>query len=268
MMLPCKVIEDMLPMYYDKVCSAESAALVEEHLKDCPHCKKVLSDLCADIDIPEEEIDDIKPLKKIQNSYKKMRLHWLIGIVALLLLIPVAFLVGNIHGEEGNQIIEFPEDDAVALADSFMICLAEGDYANAYTYFDLDDVKHYARLDGIAEDILANLENDGLQRFCEMGGKFEDMGGIESWEYLETRASGFDGSGNKVYYIYYRVKLAERVERLDVTVGADGITHIGLTVARTEHPFSQLCYCNQWVIDNYLGRCFDYNLRDYVYFEK
>ena len=33
MKLPCKVIEDMLPMYYDKVCSQESAALVEEHLR-------------------------------------------------------------------------------------------------------------------------------------------------------------------------------------------------------------------------------------------
>ena len=45
MKLSCKVIEDMLPMYYDKVCSEESAALVEEHLKSCTHCSQMLSDL-------------------------------------------------------------------------------------------------------------------------------------------------------------------------------------------------------------------------------
>ena len=39
MKLSCKVIEDMLPMYYDGVCSDESAALVEEHLKECPECR-------------------------------------------------------------------------------------------------------------------------------------------------------------------------------------------------------------------------------------
>ena len=42
MRLSCKVIEDILPMYYDGVCSEESAALVEGHLKECPHCSHIL----------------------------------------------------------------------------------------------------------------------------------------------------------------------------------------------------------------------------------
>ena len=70
MKLSCKVIEDMLPMYYDKVCSEDSAALVEEHLKSCTHCSQMLSDLRDGVGIQEQKVDDIKPLKKIQKSYK------------------------------------------------------------------------------------------------------------------------------------------------------------------------------------------------------
>ena len=83
MKLPCKVIEDMLPMYYDKVCSEDSAALVEEHLKSCPRCSQMLADLRTDLDIQELKVDDIKPLKKIQKSYKKMKLGWLIAILCV-----------------------------------------------------------------------------------------------------------------------------------------------------------------------------------------
>ena len=51
MKLSCKVIEDMLPMYYDGICSEESSALIEEHLKDCPYCSNILLELRTNDDI-------------------------------------------------------------------------------------------------------------------------------------------------------------------------------------------------------------------------
>ena len=71
MKLSCKVIEDMLPMYYDSVCSAESAELVEQHLKGCPQCNRILADLQAGITVEGQSVDDLKPLKSIQNKWKK-----------------------------------------------------------------------------------------------------------------------------------------------------------------------------------------------------
>ena len=41
MKVTCKVIQDLLPLYHDSVCSPETAALVEEHLKDCETCQEV-----------------------------------------------------------------------------------------------------------------------------------------------------------------------------------------------------------------------------------
>jgi len=107
MKLSCKVIEDMLPMYYDRVCSEESAALVEEHLKECPNCNQILSELRSDIVTPEKNVDDIKPLKKIQKSYKKMKTYWLFAIGVVLLLIPAVFWIGIEQGIQRQSPVEF-----------------------------------------------------------------------------------------------------------------------------------------------------------------
>lgn len=41
----CKIIQDLLPLYCDRVCSEESAQLVEEHLADCGDCTALLAEL-------------------------------------------------------------------------------------------------------------------------------------------------------------------------------------------------------------------------------
>ena len=95
MNLSCKVIEDMLPMYYDSVCSEETAQLVEAHLKKCPACNNILAQLRAELDIPPIPVDDAKPLKEIQEKWKKSEYSWikkgvLITLAALLLVMTVS----------------------------------------------------------------------------------------------------------------------------------------------------------------------------------
>ena len=73
MKLCCNVVEDMLPMYFDGVCSEESAEMVEAHLKDCPRCSRVLSDLQSAISVQSAVVDDIKPLKEIKKKWKNRK---------------------------------------------------------------------------------------------------------------------------------------------------------------------------------------------------
>lgn len=35
----CEVIQDLMPLYLDGVCSAQSRTAVEQHLRECPDCK-------------------------------------------------------------------------------------------------------------------------------------------------------------------------------------------------------------------------------------
>lgn len=47
-MIDCNVIADLIPLYIDDTCSQESAELVEEHIKTCKDCTKLLETMCSD----------------------------------------------------------------------------------------------------------------------------------------------------------------------------------------------------------------------------
>ena len=267
MKLSCQVVEDLLPMYYDNVCSAESAAFIEEHLKECPHCSQILSDLRSNMEIPEKKVDDMKPLKKIQKSYKKKQLCWFAAIVVILALLPVAFIVGNDYGE---QVLEYSEEEALARVNGFMTCLVDGDYAAAFSDWDMESKKReWLRSGDFTEEDLVNLEADGLKKFCEIGeSKVEALGGIESYEFAGISDNGYDYRGNKEYSIRYRVKFDGKDNTFWVGVTESGIYSIGAADGLIAHPLSQLCLWGHWLYDDYLCRSYDYDLKEYVYYDK
>ncbi len=87
-------MEDLLPMYHDGVCSKESAAFIEEHLKECSRCSRMLSQLRSEIEISKEQVDDLKPLQEIQKQWTKSkrvskRKGICITLAALLVIISV-----------------------------------------------------------------------------------------------------------------------------------------------------------------------------------
>ena len=49
MKISCNVIEDLLPLYVDEAASEDSRQLVEEHLKGCPSCRKMLEEIKKEI---------------------------------------------------------------------------------------------------------------------------------------------------------------------------------------------------------------------------
>ena len=48
----CSIIQDLLPLYKDGICSDSSRKMIEEHIAECHTCKKMLDNL-NDIDIDE-----------------------------------------------------------------------------------------------------------------------------------------------------------------------------------------------------------------------
>ena len=45
----CKLVQDLLPNYIEKLTSEESNKIIEEHLKECPECRKILENMQNDI---------------------------------------------------------------------------------------------------------------------------------------------------------------------------------------------------------------------------
>lgn len=80
----CGVINDLLPLYVDGICSEESKQMVEEHLAECEMCKKEMDMLKSDMAIPAETNDVfIRQIKKRIRIQKAV----IAVIVALVLLV-------------------------------------------------------------------------------------------------------------------------------------------------------------------------------------
>ena len=84
MKLPCEMIQDLLPLYHDGVCSQVSKTLVEEHLKECPDCAGAMEVLKSDLQMPKLDADETKPLKTIKRRWRKKT--WLAGLFIGILL--------------------------------------------------------------------------------------------------------------------------------------------------------------------------------------
>ncbi|MCM1539424.1 MAG: zf-HC2 domain-containing protein [bacterium] len=85
---PCGLVQDLLPLYRDNVCGAESRRIVEEHLAECGACKK-LSEQMADNGVERllmQEADGVLE----HHQKKEKRTAMMAGIVtAGILMIPV-----------------------------------------------------------------------------------------------------------------------------------------------------------------------------------
>ena len=92
MNLPCKVIEDILPLYHDGVCSQESRTLVEEHLRECDKCKSMLAQIDDELINTTRNYDELKPLEGIRSEWIKIKKKALLkGVLITLLAVTILF---------------------------------------------------------------------------------------------------------------------------------------------------------------------------------
>lgn len=93
--MKCEVIRDLLPLYDEKLCSDESAALVEAHIKDCAACKSLLEKL-PEAESPKADMDALKPFVKVKRRLRARSIALIaLGVVLLMVLIPVGYLTIN-----------------------------------------------------------------------------------------------------------------------------------------------------------------------------
>lgn len=81
----CKIIEDLLPLYHDGVCSEESKQLVEEHISQCEECRNLLTRIERDIISPAKE-QDVKLLSGISKAVREGRKKALLAGISITLV--------------------------------------------------------------------------------------------------------------------------------------------------------------------------------------
>lgn len=96
--ISCDVIQDIIPLYHDNVCSDKSRQCVEEHIKTCENCNRFLK--AFDEITFDSKIDDEKKKVLAYHAKKEKTVAMKTGmIIAALLLLPIVIaLVLTIPG--------------------------------------------------------------------------------------------------------------------------------------------------------------------------
>lgn len=123
MKLDCELIQDLLPLYAEGLCSPASRRAVEEHLRECKDCRRLTAPL--PIEEPEDTPNADRAVKK---GIKSVRRRWLSSLIAAVLVVPLFLLSFNQYRGYGLCFTNF---DDVATAWQFLHALETENWEKA-----------------------------------------------------------------------------------------------------------------------------------------
>lgn len=263
MNVTCEIVEDLLPLYVDNVCSEQSRRAVEEHLRECEKCRKLISSTQA-VPVPYIEPDQPAVDKAVKKSFKKIRFRWWAVILTIIALIPIAFLGWNEYSAQG---VAYSNQHEITLGNEFMDCLVERRYSLAYNYLDIAELKQEWLEEWFDEETLANMEDKALAKFCEMGSVLDDAGGIDSYKYVGISFHGEESDGTRIYQIVYKIQFAGKETLFHVNVSEDGVESFHGGGSFVDDPLAQFSIWAEYLWQDYEGCYFDPEKGEYVYYD-
>lgn len=109
--MKCEVVQDLLPLYVDGACTEGSKTLVEEHIKTCSGCRRLLEEMGAPLPLlPVREPTETEQV--LRHTAKKLRQNTkrVIAVcLAALLLIPAGWLGYREVSGSGRRISNLAE---------------------------------------------------------------------------------------------------------------------------------------------------------------
>ena len=87
----CKLVQDLLPNYIEKVTNEETNQYIEEHLKNCTDCEKIYTSMTGEIKAKTLDTDKTVDYMKKVNQKMKIAKIALGSIVIIMLLIMLGF---------------------------------------------------------------------------------------------------------------------------------------------------------------------------------
>lgn len=132
MSYPCKLIQDLLPLYHDGVCSDESREIIEEHLTNCAECSGILEEIRAaeSVSIPADHVREAQKTDSLKKIKKKLlRQQIIIAVTALFtsaaILFGISFfLMSSLQAVKAENI-------SVQMIDGELVCVLHGGFLNS-----------------------------------------------------------------------------------------------------------------------------------------
>lgn len=133
MKYPCNVIRDLLPLYHDGVCSAESTELVKAHLADCPDCTAYYAALCRDTHPappPKDPLWEQKKAGSFRALRRRLRKKQVLAVLLTVVLCAAFLLAGVGYLRHTEQVISYADNITVSVQDGSLVGRLQGDQAS------------------------------------------------------------------------------------------------------------------------------------------
>ena len=130
----CEIVEDLLPLYADEVCTEESRKLVAEHIAHCSECRAELEKMGKHINVKAET--DVNVMKRIR---KRMRIEKItVGIISLAVVLGIGIFASlymiNTLGPMDVLQMSIGEDVRAEVDENGDLTLILKDYAATEDY--------------------------------------------------------------------------------------------------------------------------------------
>ena len=139
----CDLIQDLLPLYAEDLCSAASRQAVEAHLRECESCRRLTAPLPI-----EEPADTPAADRAVKKSMKKVKCRWLASLLAAVLAVPLLLLGINQYRGEG---LCYTNLDEIYTARRFLHALEKENWEKAAKYHDFSD-DYESILDALSQE--------------------------------------------------------------------------------------------------------------------
>lgn len=162
----CKIVQDLLPNYIDKLTTSETNDFIENHLSECKECTSIYENMKNDFET-ENKKESKKVINFIKKYNKKMKILKL--IILTIVVVYLAIL--------GRKIIIMKKLSDISIQDNI------NEYSLSYNVYS-DDILYEISLYKKNEKYLRSLEFIGL--FIDNDTKIEEFGnGKTSNYYIE-----------------------------------------------------------------------------------
>lgn len=134
----CNIIKDLLPLYLDQVCSAETAKAVEAHLVTCPACRSLLDKMRQGSIVPEpvqvQAQQEANVLRGIKRKFSTRRRRSVLAVV-LAALVALAALTAASDVEKPIPYREGLVTAKLAVDEAFDLYFHGKNYASFWEFF-------------------------------------------------------------------------------------------------------------------------------------
>lgn len=90
----CKIVQDLLPNYIDKLTSKETNSFIEKHLEECKECHEIIENMKKDFEKERNELNK-KTIKYAKKYKRKVKHLWFVILLFILLFISIIAIFRN-----------------------------------------------------------------------------------------------------------------------------------------------------------------------------